>query len=44
MKDIIQGTAFSNNRREEIEHVVGLISVNSVNLNLVEGRGTGESE
>ena len=28
-------------RRKEIEHVVGLISVNSVNLNLPEGRGTG---
>ena len=30
------------NRRPEIEHVVGLISVNNVNLNLEEGRGTGE--
>ena len=30
------------NRRKEIEHVVGLISVNNVNLNLEEGRGTGE--
>ena len=33
---------YFHTRRKEIEHVVGLISVNNVNLNLDEGRGTGE--